>query len=167
LLAYNGGTSAQSLKVNWGNQSFTYSIPARTSATFTWSGTQGNGGTGGAVTGYGGKCVDVAGANSANGTAVQLYTCNGSAAQQWTFTNGTMQALGKCLDAVGNGTANGTRVQLWDCTGGGNQQWARNAANDIVNAQSGRCLDVTGPSSADGTPLQLWDCTGASNQKWT
>lgn len=168
LLAYNGGTSAQSLKVNWGNQAFTYTIPARTSATFTWTGAQGNGGgTSGAVTGYGGKCVDVAGASSANGAAVQLYTCNGTAAQQWTFTNGTMQALGKCLDAVGNGTANGTRVQLWDCGGSANQQWTRNAANDIVNPQSGRCLDVTGPSTADATPLQLWDCTGASNQKWT
>ncbi|WP_163508458.1 ricin-type beta-trefoil lectin domain protein [Fodinicola acaciae] len=166
LIAYNGGTSAQSLKVNWGNESFTYTIPARTSATFTWSGAQGNS-TSGAITGYAGKCVDVAGASSANGTAVQLYACNGTAAQQWSAGNGTLQALGKCLDAVGNGTANGTRVQLWDCTGGANQQWIHNAANDIVNPQSGRCLDATGPSSADGTPLQLWDCTGAANQKWT
>ncbi|MGW2356139.1 chitinase, partial [Streptomyces phaeofaciens] len=34
----------------------------------------------GQITGLGGKCVDVAGANSANGTAVQLYDCNGTAA---------------------------------------------------------------------------------------
>ncbi|MFF3935106.1 family 16 glycosylhydrolase, partial [Streptomyces phaeofaciens] len=34
----------------------------------------------GPITGLGGKCVDVAGANSANGTAVQLYDCNGTAA---------------------------------------------------------------------------------------
>ncbi len=113
--------------------------------------------------------MDVAGANSANGTAVQLYTCNGSSAQQWSFnSDGTVRALGKCLDAVGNGTANGTRTQLWDCTGGANQQWQHTAGNDIVNSQSNRCLDVTGPSTADGgTPLQLWDCTGAANQKWT
>ncbi|MFE1930906.1 ricin-type beta-trefoil lectin domain protein [Streptomyces sp. NPDC059474] len=38
----------------------------------------------GQITGVGGKCVDVAGANSANGTPIQLYDCNGSAAQQWT-----------------------------------------------------------------------------------
>ncbi|MFF4229410.1 ricin-type beta-trefoil lectin domain protein [Streptomyces sp. NPDC001820] len=37
----------------------------------------------GQITGLGGKCVDVAGANSANGTAVQLYDCNGTGAQQW------------------------------------------------------------------------------------
>ncbi|MGW3288619.1 ricin-type beta-trefoil lectin domain protein, partial [Streptomyces sp. NPDC001002] len=37
----------------------------------------------GRITGLAGKCVDVAGANTANGTAVQLYDCNGTAAQTW------------------------------------------------------------------------------------
>ena len=56
-------------------------------------------GGGGRSRGLGGKCVDVAGANSANGTAVQLYDCNGTAAQQWTVgSDGTIRALGKCLD---------------------------------------------------------------------
>ena len=40
--------------------------------------------TTGAITGYGGKCVDVAAASSANGTKIQLYTCNGTNAQTWT-----------------------------------------------------------------------------------
>ncbi|TDD74297.1 glucosylceramidase [Actinomadura darangshiensis] len=40
LIAHNGGTSAQSVRVVWGGQSFTYNLPARTTATFTWSGTQ-------------------------------------------------------------------------------------------------------------------------------
>ena len=90
LIAHNGGTSSQSVRVNWGNQSFVYTLPARTTATFTWSGTPGSGGGGGGgtgtspIVGLGGKCVDVAGASTANGTAVQLYTCNGTGAQQWT-----------------------------------------------------------------------------------
>ncbi|HEU5111420.1 MAG TPA: family 16 glycosylhydrolase, partial [Micromonosporaceae bacterium] len=33
---------------------------------------------GGRITGVGGKCVDVAGANPANGTQVQLWDCNGT-----------------------------------------------------------------------------------------
>ena len=50
----------------------------------------------------------MAGASAANGTAVQLYDCNGTAAQQWTVgTDGTIRALGKCLDVTGNGTADG------------------------------------------------------------
>ncbi|MDX6364269.1 MAG: glucosylceramidase, partial [Streptomyces sp.] len=36
LIAHNGGTSAQSVRVNWGSQSFVYTLPARTTATFTW-----------------------------------------------------------------------------------------------------------------------------------
>ncbi len=121
--------------------------------------------TSGAITGYGGKCVDVAGANPANGTQVQLYTCNGTAAQQWTLTGSTVQALGKCLDVAGAGTANGTRVQLYDCNATSAQNWA-SANGQLVNTGSGKCLDATGPSSADGTPLQIWDCTGGANQQW-
>ncbi|MCE7001428.1 ricin-type beta-trefoil lectin domain protein [Kibdelosporangium philippinense] len=168
LLAYNTTGSTQSVRVNWGGQSFTYNLPSRTSATFTWTGTQsGGGGGGGQITGLAGKCVDVAGANSANGTAVQLYDCNGTGAQQWTRTGSQLQSLGKCLDVSGGGTANGTVVQIWDCNGSGAQQWNVTASNDIVNAQANKCLDVTGNNSANGTRLQIWECTGAANQKWT
>ncbi|MGW3727820.1 ricin-type beta-trefoil lectin domain protein [Streptomyces sp. NPDC000851] len=124
--------------------------------------------TGVAIRGLAGKCMDVAGASSANGTPVQLYDCNGSDAQQWTVgSDGTIRALGKCLDVTGNGTADGSTVQLWDCTGGANQRWVVTAAHDIVNPQADKCLDVTGNSSANGTRLQLWTCTGGANQKWT
>jgi glucosylceramidase len=166
LVAYNGTASAQSVKVVWGNESFTYSIPAATSATFTWSGTPGGGGHVGAITGYGGKCVDVAGASTANGTQIQLYTCNGTNAQSWTVgTDGTLRALGKCMDVAAAGTANGTKVQLYDCNGTGAQVWQA-SGTQLINPASGKCLDATGPSSADGTPLQIWSCTGGANQQW-
>jgi len=124
------------------------------------------GGTGGQITGLGGKCVDVAGASSANGTAVQLYDCNGSAAQQWTVgSDGTIRALGKCLDVSGGSTADGAVLQLYDCNGTGAQRWRVEAARDIVNVAANKCLDATG--SANGSRLQTWTCTGAANQKWT
>jgi glucosylceramidase len=168
LVAYNESGSTQTLTVNWGNETFSYSLPAQTSATFTWSGTQGSGGgTTGQITGYGGKCVDVAGANSANGTAVQLYDCNGTNAQRWTVaSDGSLQALGKCMDVTSAGTANGTQVQLYDCNGTGAQKWQHQSNGELVNTNSGRCLDATGPSSANGTRLQIWDCTDAANQQW-
>ncbi|WP_328844022.1 ricin-type beta-trefoil lectin domain protein [Streptomyces sp. NBC_00258] len=125
-------------------------------------------GGGAPVRGLAGKCVDVAGASSANGTPVQLYDCNSSAAQQWTVaSDGSIRALGKCLDVTGNGTADGSTVQLWDCGGGANQRWVVSAAGDIVNPQANKCLDVTGNSSANGTRLQIWTCSGGANQKWT
>jgi len=120
----------------------------------------------GAITGYGGKCVDVAAASTANGTAIQLYTCNGTTAQSWTTgTDGTLRALGKCMDVTSAGTANGTKIQLWDCNGTNAQKWTQ-SGTQLVNTGSGRCLDATGPSSADGTRLQIWDCAGSANQQW-
>ncbi|MEV0186123.1 DUF5010 domain-containing protein [Streptomyces sp. NPDC050625] len=119
------------------------------------------------ITGYGGKCADVAGADTADGTAIQLYTCNGTAAQTWTkAADGSLKALGKCMDVTGGGTANGTKVQLYTCNDTGAQQWRPGASGSLVNPQSGRCLDATGPSSADGTRLQIWDCAGSANQSW-
>jgi beta-glucanase (GH16 family) len=130
--------------------------------------TTGDTAAGVAIKGLAGKCVDVAAANSANGTPVQLYDCNGSAAQQWTVgSDGTIRALGKCLDITDNGTADGSTVQLWDCGGGANQKWVVSSANDIVNPQANKCLDVTGANSANGTRLQIYTCNGTAAQKWT
>jgi len=162
LIAYNTTGGSQAVKVNWGGQSFTYTLPTKTSATFTWGGTPAP--IGGTITGLAGKCVDVAGANPANGTTVQLYTCNGTAAQQWTRTGGEFRALGKCLDVAGGSSADGTRVQLYGCNGTAAQQWTR--TGDTLRAL-GKCLDVTGNNPADRTPLQLWSCTGGANQKWS
>ncbi|HEY3607118.1 MAG TPA: RICIN domain-containing protein [Pseudonocardiaceae bacterium] len=121
----------------------------------------------GVITGFGGKCVDVQAANSANGTQVQLFTCNGTVAQAWTAGGSLFSAMNKCLDVAAAGTANGTRVQLFDCNGTVAQNWVHSANNNgLVNPNSGKCLDATGVSSADGTPLQIWDCTGADNQAW-
>ncbi|MET9482256.1 lectin [Streptomyces sp. NPDC006638] len=125
-------------------------------------------GTGKAIRGLGGKCVDVAAASSANGTPVQLYDCNGSAAQQWTVgTDGTIRALGKCLDVKDGSVADGAQLQIWDCTGANNQKWATPAALDIVNIQANKCLDVPSANQANGTRLQIYTCNGSAAQKWT
>ncbi|MFC1417980.1 ThuA domain-containing protein [Streptacidiphilus cavernicola] len=121
----------------------------------------------GPITGYGGKCVDVNAASSANGTAVQLYDCNGTAAQSWTVgTDGTLKALGKCMDVTGASTANGAQVQLYDCNGTAAQSWSHQSNGELVNTGSGKCLDATGPSSANLTRLQIWTCADSANQQW-
>jgi hypothetical protein len=40
LVAYNISATTQTFEVQWGTQSFTYTLPALAAATFTWSGTQ-------------------------------------------------------------------------------------------------------------------------------
>ncbi|MFD9740801.1 SMP-30/gluconolactonase/LRE family protein [Umezawaea sp. NPDC059074] len=118
----------------------------------------------GTITGLGGKCVDVVDGGTANGTRVQLWTCNGGAAQQWSARDdGSVSALGKCLDAAG--TANGAVVRISDCAGTTAQRWTADAGR-LVNAAAQKCLDATGVSSADGTKLQLWACSTGANQQW-
>src|ERR1700733_10947129 len=125
-------------------------------------------GTTGPVTGYEGLCMDVRGANSANFTPVQVYTCNGTNAQQWTVVQAgsTLQALGKCLDINGGGTANGTTVDLYTCNDTGAQVFEPQSNGELYNPQSGKCLDDTGYGGS-GTQLQIWACADTSNQQWT
>jgi type 1 glutamine amidotransferase len=138
------------------------------SFTFTTTGGGTGGGGPGPVTGLGGRCLDVDGAVSADGTTVQLYSCNGTGAQQWTVgTGGTLQALGRCLDVSGGGTAAGTRVQLWTCNGTGAQVWQPQGDGTLRNPQSGRCLEVAGTTAADRLPTRIADCSTAANQRWT
>ena len=115
-----------------------------------------------------GRCADVPGAATANGTKIALWDCNGGANQQWTLTPGRqLQTLGKCLDVDAAGTADGTAVQIWDCNGGGNQQWNVNADGTVVGVGSGKCLDATAHGTANGTPLEIWTCNGGTNQQWS
>jgi chitosanase len=122
----------------------------------------------GPIKGLAGKCVDVAGASSANGTAVQLWDCNNSSAQQWTVgnTDTSLRALGKCLDVTNASTTNGAKIQLYDCNGSAAQKWTVSGST-LVNTGSGKCLDVTDKSTANGARLQIWTCAGSANQAWT
>jgi glucosylceramidase len=40
LIAYNSSPSSQSFQVQWGTQSFSYTLPGTAAATFTWTGTE-------------------------------------------------------------------------------------------------------------------------------
>ncbi|WP_433686929.1 lectin [Micromonospora carbonacea] len=122
----------------------------------------------GRIVGLAGKCLDVRNGSSADGTQIQLFTCNGAAGQQWTVgTDSTLRSLGKCLDVNGGSSADGAKVQLWSCNGGGAQRWAAQSDGSLRNTQSGKCLDVSGNNSADGAVVHQWSCHGGANQKWT
>jgi hypothetical protein len=121
----------------------------------------------GEVKGIGGKCLDVDNANTADGTKVQVWTCNSTAAQEWSVLGtGAVRALGKCLDIDNSGTADGTKVQLYTCNGTAAQVWQQQTNGSLRNPQSGKCLDVNGGSSADGTAVHLWTCGSQQSQKW-
>jgi beta-glucosidase len=156
---YQGGGSAG---VNpSGSVSPLQGIQARAGSGITVTYSPGTAGS--TITGLGGKCVDVAGASTADGAQIQLYDCNGTNAQNWTIgSDQTIRALGKCMTAAG--ATDGARVQLSTCTGTAGQKWT-SSNGTLVN--QGRCLDATGNTSTNGTPLQVWTCGTGANQKWT
>jgi predicted alpha-1,2-mannosidase len=122
----------------------------------------------GPIVGLASKCVDVRQGSNANGTAVQLYTCNQSAAQQWTVrSDGSLSALGKCLDVPSSSQTNNTLVQLFDCNNRNSQVWLPQSNGALLNPNSGKCLDVPNSNSADSTQLQIYTCNGTGAQKWT
>ena len=123
-------------------------------------------GSTGQVTGYEGLCLDDRSASTADYNPVQVYTCNGTNAQQWTVeSNNTLQVLGMCLDVDAAGTANGTTVDLYSCNGTGAQTWVPQSNGELLNPSSGKCLDDTGYGGS-GTQVQIWTCGDTSNQQW-
>jgi lysophospholipase L1-like esterase len=117
-----------------------------------------------------GRCLEVTGLGTANGTDAQLWDCWGGSNQRWTYTASRQLMVygGKCLDAYGQGTSNGTSVVIWDCNGQANQQWNVNAHGTITGVQSGLCLDASGWGTGNGTKVTLWTCgAGQANQQWT
>ncbi|RAG85782.1 hypothetical protein DN069_09750 [Streptacidiphilus pinicola] len=124
------------------------------------------GGTGQVTLAYNGLCLDDRSASTANFNPVQIYTCNGTSAQQWTVTSSNqLTVLGKCLDVNAAGTANGTTVDLYDCNGTGAQTWVPQSNGELLNPNSGKCLDDTGWGGS-GTQAQIWTCADSTNQQW-
>ena len=120
----------------------------------------------GPITGYEGLCLDDRSASTANFNPIQVYTCNGTSAQQWTVeSNGSLEVLGMCLDVDAAGTTDGTLVDLYTCNGTAAQDWQPQSNGELVNPNSGKCLDDTG-FGGSGTQVQIWDCADSSNQVW-
>jgi phospholipase C len=124
-----------------------------------------------------GKCVDVRWSSTADGAAVQLWTCNGTGAQQFTLEpSGGAYALrnansGKCLDVAGASTAAGGAVIQYHCTGAANQQWVVETVGGgrsvkLTARHSDQALDVSGEAVSDGAGIIQWPWHGGLNQQF-
>jgi hypothetical protein len=124
-----------------------------------------------------GSCLDVLGGSSADGTAIDEYTCNTSGAQSFTVVDagsGTVKlvhtASRACVDLLDAGTANGTKVQLYPCNTSPGQIFklvpTTSGFVNIVNPASNRCLEVTGGNPANLTSVQLYDCNAGTSAMW-
>jgi GH25 family lysozyme M1 (1,4-beta-N-acetylmuramidase) len=155
--SYPVTVSASSSAGTTGSVSFTWTVAAAPNA----------GPTGPVTFGVGGTCLNDKGNSSADGTPVNIWTCNGSSSQQWTVAQDqTLRIHGKCLAVSGSAKVNGSKVVLATCAGYASQQWSVGTRGQLINATAGKCL---GGSSSGTNGVQAWisTCNGKSNQKWT
>ncbi|MGA7629495.1 MAG: ricin-type beta-trefoil lectin domain protein [Terriglobales bacterium] len=125
-------------------------------------------------------CLDVPGGNTTPGVAMWIYSCNGTAAQQWQFQAQTPPPLapppievssaldGMCLQPINKSTEPGAAIVQQACTGFPEQIWfwtVPNGVTHLMNGLSGLCLDARG-TAADETPVQQWPCDQISNENW-
>ncbi|MBB5932129.1 ricin-type beta-trefoil lectin domain protein [Streptomyces echinatus] len=123
------------------------------------------------VPGAAGKCLEVQGASKANGTPVQVNTCNGGVAQKWElyYDNGYQLRntnANKCLEILNGASTNGTKVQIQDCGSAKAQQWKFDvrSTGPLVNAATGKCVHLAtfdiGKDAVSST------CNGSTAQKF-
>jgi len=123
--------------------------------------------------------LDVTGGATTDGTPVQLYHPNSSAAQQWVVTsagNGfyklqPVNAPGKALDVTGALSADGTQVDIYTDNGTNAQKWTITPVDGGFYNLSPACatgsnLDVFGGATADGTKVDIWGLNITPAQKW-
>jgi hypothetical protein len=113
-------------------------------------------------------CIDLAGGQTAGGTAVQLYDCNSQWPQSWNLMSGiglrSLHNLGICLDLEGGSAQSGTPISLWECNGTPNQHWIFDDWQIKYAADPSKCIDAG--NLQPGNQLMLWDCNGQDQQIW-
>lgn len=120
-------------------------------------------------------CVDVGGANTANGTIIGPFPCNNQLNEQWDYQNGeflgigTHDSVGKCLSVHGNSTASGAGIELDTCSATNtSQQWVisgNGTSSQIQNVRSGKCIDSLGQIGG-GLQLVIEPCNSSAGQQW-
>ena len=123
------------------------------------------------------KVIDVYGGLTRNGANVQLYSSNGTAAQQYSLTylgEGWYKILnvkaGKALDIAGGSRKSGTNIQLYTDNGTNAQKWRFEEYGDgtfsIVSAL-GNAVDIAGASQKNGTNIRTYTPNGTAAQRFS
>ena len=106
-----------------------------------------------------GKCIDVSGSGTGNGTRMDLRSCDNGSNQRFVYTaEGQLRPRHhnpSCTDISGGSAGNLDYVHLWDCDGGASEKWAVDTAGRFRSMHNGQqyCLSVQSGGSSDGTRL--------------
>ncbi|RSO05718.1 hydrolase [Streptomyces sp. WAC 05379] len=125
-----------------------------------------------------GKCLDVDGGGTADGTDIFQWTCNGGTNQKWRVedlgddTNRLVNvATGKVMDTAGCSAADGAGIRQWSWLDNKCQRYRLvfTAAGDhvrIVNESTGKVADVADCSAANGADVRQWTWLNNNCQQW-
>nr|BFE66691.1 hypothetical protein GCM10020063_112170 [Dactylosporangium thailandense] len=132
------------------------------------------------ASGASGKCVDVAGASSANSALLVQIACNSAATdQQFTvIAQGSAFNLvntnsGRCVDVPYSSTTTGTQLWQYTCGVSANQQWAFTASSAaagkfvVKSVSSGLCLSDKDGSTAGNNPIVQETCSDIARMQWS
>lgn len=118
--------------------------------------------------------VDIPGASGTDSTAIQLYSGNGSKAQQFTFTkqsDGSYVIInvnsGKALDVRNGAAGNNAVVQQYSANGTNAQRWFirdSGAGYYLQSALGNWVLDLSGGNTANGAAIRLYTPNGTASQ---
>jgi Ricin-type beta-trefoil lectin domain/Putative Ig domain len=122
--------------------------------------------TSGPIKGDHGKCLDDFGGGTANGNKVDIWTCNNTTSQKWTFSGGHLMVLGKCLNDASH-TGAGTKLVLWGCNTHKGQLWTHRSNGEYVLQLNSLCLTDPSASSVNGTQVQIRTCQNFADQHWS
>lgn len=112
------------------------------------------------------RCLDVTAGSGTAGTPIQLYSCNGTAAQQWIAGSGALRVYASsCLDVISGALVSGTAVQLYPCNGTAAQQWTVDQ-NGTIRTTNGLCLEAALGGTTNGTRARIYTCNGTLAQQW-
>ena len=136
---------------------------AKKSVAFTWTI---NTVAGKPIKGDHGKCLDDFGGSTTNGNKVDIWTCNNTVSQKWTFVSGALSVLGKCLDDSSQGGA-GAKLVIWTCNGHAAQTWTHKSNGEYVLKLNGLCLTDPSGSATNGTQVVIRKCSAFADQTWT
>ena len=123
-----------------------------------------------------GMMLDVSGGASKNGTNIQIYNDNESAAQRFNITHISSgwykicsQSSGKALDVTGAEKKSGVNVQLYDYNGSAAQLWRFISTSQgyfYIQNKLGYYLDVEGGKTSNDTNVQVYSKNETDSQKW-
>lgn len=120
--------------------------------------------------------LDVSGNATSDGSNIQIFQNNGSAAQKfyvepvgngWYIISNTVPK--KCLDVQGASAKSGTNVQLYRYNGSDAQKWrfySTGGGYYTIMNKIGCYLDVTGGSAKNNTNVQVHTYNGTNAQQW-